>query len=496
MSHAHLPAANLFETHSYIDGQWCHGESSFPLYNPATGKLLCELSRINSRQVAHCINVADVAQKKWCEASSAHRASILYKWYELIIECKDKLAHLLCLEQGKPITEALAEINYGASYVKWYSEEARRINGELIPSPNGHDQMMVNKQAIGLVAAITPWNFPNAMITRKVAPALAAGCSVILKPSELTPLSALALAGLSQQAGLPAGLFNVVIHDEPQAACELLLAEPRIRKLSFTGSTSVGQYLMAKSAPTLKRLSLELGGNAPFIVFADANIDDAVDSAMIAKFRNAGQTCIAANRFIIADEVVEEFKTKLKEKMLELQVGDGSKSDTHLGPLINNKAKKKADKLISQALTLGASVESLCKNLKQKNNNNEVLVDNNNYCLPTIVDGITLDMDIWQQEIFAPIVSIISFKTETQALTMANDTKSGLAAYLFTTDMDRVFRFNNELEFGMVAINTGVLSNEMAPFGGIKHSGFGREGSHHGINDYLQLKYAYLKLNK
>ncbi len=503
MSHTHLPAAHLFKTHSYIDGQWCTGETSFHLSNPANNQAnnqaLCTLSRITQTQVTHCINIADKAQQKWANESAKTRAEVLYKWYELIIQHKDELAQLLCLEQGKPLAEAAAEISYGASYVKWYSEEAKRLNGELIPAANTRDQMMVNKQAIGLVVAITPWNFPNAMVTRKIAPALAAGCSVILKPSELTPLSALALAGLSQQAGLPAGLFNVVIHDDAPLVCEQLLIEPRVRKLSFTGSTHVGQHLMAKSAQTLKRLSLELGGNAPFIVFADANIDDAVDSAMIAKFRNAGQTCIAANRFIIADEVVDEFCQKLNAKMAQLHIGDGSAANITIGPLINEKAKLKTHTLIEQARALGASIEIMGKLELPTNTLSGVGSDNtsdhNNFCLPTLIRNVSPDMDIWQQEIFAPVVCISTFSSDEQALSMANDTNSGLAAYLFTNNMDRVFRFNNALEFGMVAINTGALSNEMAPFGGIKDSGFGREGSHHGINDYLQLKYSYLKLN-
>ncbi|MBT8113950.1 MAG: NAD-dependent succinate-semialdehyde dehydrogenase, partial [Arenicella sp.] len=411
--------------------------------------------------------------------TAKQRAAILRNWFELVMQHQTDLATILTAEQGKPLAEAAGEIAYGANYIEWFAEEAKRIYGDTIPSLSSNSRIVVLKQPVGVVAAITPWNFPNAMITRKAAPALAAGCSFIVKPAAETPLSALALATLAEEAGVPAGVFNVVISDQSRPIGQVLTGDPRVAKFSFTGSTAVGKVLLAQCAQTVKKVTMELGGNAPFIVFDDADLDEAVKGAMLSKYRNAGQTCVCTNRILVQNGVVEEFTAKLVQAVGELKVGRGDEDGVSIGPVINKGAADSIAELVDKAIAGGARAEI--------GGGRTELGDS--FIQPTVLSGVTADMAVAREEIFGPVAPIIEFADERQAIELANDTEVGLASYVYTRDMGRMWRVSEALEYGMVGINEGIISNEAAPFGGIKESGMGREGSKYGIDDYLEIKY-------
>jgi succinate-semialdehyde dehydrogenase/glutarate-semialdehyde dehydrogenase len=476
-----LQDPTLVKTQALIDGQWLgadHGDTH-PVINPATGAVLTHVPDMGTAETQRAIAAADRALPDWRGKTAKERATLLRRWHDLILANQEDLARLMTLEQGKPLAESRGEVAYGASFIEWFAEEGKRIAGEVIPAPTTDKRLVVIQQGVGVTAAITPWNFPIAMITRKVAPALAAGCTSVVKPAEATPLCALALAELALRAGIPAGVLNVVTTARPSVVGEVLTSSPIVRKLSFTGSTAVGKRLMAQCAPTVKRLSLELGGNAPFIVFNDADLDAAVKGALVSKFRNAGQTCVCANRLLVQDEVYERFTAKLVEAVAALQIGDGMADGTQIGPLINQAAINKVDKLVADAISQGAKVAW--------GGARHAL--GGNFYTPTVLTDATADMALAQEEIFGPVAPIFRFKTDDEAIQLANDTTAGLAAYFYSRDIGRVWRVAEQLEYGMVGINDGLISNEMAPFGGVKESGIGREGSHHGINEYLQIKY-------
>lgn len=474
------PATALLRTANLIDGQWIAADdgATFDVRNPATGDVLARVPACGAAETGRAIDAAAAALPRWRSLTAKSRAGVLRDWFALIVAHTDELAALMTAEGGKPLSEAKGEVAYGASFVEWFAGEATRTYGESIPSPVAGKRLITVRQPVGVCAAITPWNFPLAMITRKVAPALAAGCTVVVKPSEETPLTALALGALAERAGLPAGVLNIVTGD-PQAIGDALCASPVVRKLSFTGSTAVGRLLMAQCAPTVKKMSLELGGNAPFIVFDDADLDAAVDGAMAAKYRNSGQTCVCANRFIVQSGIHDAFAARLAEASARLVVGDGAQPGVAQGPLINAAALVKVEALVSDAVKKGARVlcggarHALCGTFYQ----------------PTVLADVTSSMNLAREEVFGPVAPLFRFDTEAQAIALANDTESGLAAYMYTRDVGRCWRIAEALEYGMVGINTGLISNEVAPFGGIKQSGFGREGSKHGIEDYLDIKY-------
>lgn len=473
---------DLYRPLAYVDGSWFASDAGgkFAVHDPATGEEICQVTDCTSADAERAVAAAKSAFAVWSKVPAKDRSAALMRWADLMLANEDELAVLLSRECGKPLAEAVGEIRYGSAYVKWFAEEAERIYGETIPSPSADQRIMVLKQPIGVVAAITPWNFPNAMITRKVAPALAAGCTVVVKPAEATPLSALAAAYLATEAGLPAGVFNVVPCQNPKDVGEVLSTHPDVRKISFTGSTGVGAALLRNAAPTIKRSSMELGGDAPFVVFDDADIDVALDAAMASKFRNAGQTCVCANRFIVHEDVAEEFATKLASRVDALKVGNGLEQGVEIGPLINDAAIEKVSGLVEDALANGARAVVGGK----KHDAGDL------FFAPTVLTGVTRDMAIANAEIFGPVAPLITFGSEAEAIELANDTPYGLAAYFFTQDLGRAWRVSEALEYGMVALNTGVLSNVAAPFGGMKQSGIGREGSHHGIDEYLELKYV------
>lgn len=476
-----MTMTDLIYQQAFINGQWCDADdkSTFSVTNPADGKILAEVSNLGEEQTLQAIAAAGQALLQWRSLTAKQRSQYLQYWYQLIIEHQEPLAQLLSLEQGKPLAEARGEIRYGASFIEWFAEEGKRTYGETIPSPLPGRRIVTIKQPIGVVAAITPWNFPNAMITRKVAPALAAGCTLVLKPAPETPLSALALAALAKQAGIPDGVFNVVTGTDAVAIGRALTQSTLVRKLSFTGSTHIGKLLMAQCAPTVKKMSLELGGNAPFIVFDDADLDAAVAGAIIAKFRNSGQTCVCANRFLVQDPIYSEFSQKLAAAVALLQVGPALEGNVQQGPLINSDAIEKVKSHISDAKNLGA----------------QVLTGGQPHPLgglffqPTVLTEVTDTMLIAHQETFGPVAPLMRFQTEEQAIALANQTDSGLAAYFYSRDIGRIYRVAEALECGMVGINEGIISNEAAPFGGIKQSGLGREGSRYGIEDYMEIKY-------
>ena len=470
----------LLKSACLIDGHWRSDTTDRWLVvdNPANGQIVGKVPDFGEKETIEAIEAAERAGVDWKSRTASARAEILQSWYRLIVENRTGLASILTVEQGKPLRESLSEIDYAASFVQWFAEEGKRVYGELIPSPASDRRILVYKQPVGVCAAITPWNFPAAMVTRKIAPALAAGCTMILKPAEQTPLTALALAELAQQAGFPPGVLNVITGD-PIAIGRALTSHTTVRKLSFTGSTEVGQLLMAQCAPTLKRLSLELGGNAPFLVFEDADLDEAVHGFMAAKFRNAGQTCICANRLLVQSTIYDRFEAHLMSAIENLRVGNGMEPEVDQGPLIDQAAVQKVERLLEDAKAQGAAIA--CGGHRHPKGSN--------WFKPTLVKNVRNEMAIAQEEIFGPVVAMIPFDTEQEALRLANDTRYGLAAYFYTRDLGRMFRVAEGLEFGMVATNTGSLSTEVAPFGGIKHSGFGREGSHFGIDEYLQLKY-------
>lgn len=470
---------SLIRQQAFIAGQWVDADAgaSFPVYDPASGSMLAKVPDMGVAETVRAIAAADAAMGAWRRLLAKERSEILRRWYELILENVDELAFIMTSEQGKPLDEAAGEVRSAATYVEWFAEEAKRVYGDVIPT-NGHDRrLMVIRQPVGVCAAITPWNFPIATITRKVAPALAAGCSLVIKPAEQTPLTALALAVLAQRAGFPDGVFNVITGDAVAIGGELS-SNARVRKLSFTGSTEVGRLLMAQCAPTIKKLSLELGGNAPFIVFDDADLNAAVEGAIASKFRNTGQTCVCANRILVQAGIYERFAERLAEVVKALPVGPGTEEGVRLGPLIDAEALAKVEAHIADATEKGA----------------RVLTGGGRHGLggtffqPTVLADLTPAMRIAHEETFGPVAPLFRFETEDEAVRMANDTEFGLAAYFYSRDIGRIFRVAEELEYGMVAINTGRMSNELSPFGGIKQSGMGREGSRYGIDDYLELK--------
>lgn len=469
-----------FREQGYIDGLWCDAQNkeTVDVINPATGEHLGTIPNMSTQEATKAIDAAQKALPQWQALTGHQRATLLQKWFSLIIENKRKLAELMTFEQGKPVAEAEGEISYAASFIEWFAEQGKRTNGEIIPSPTADKRIMVIKQGIGVCAAITPWNFPAAMITRKAAPALAAGCTMVIKPANETPYSALALAELAAKAGIPAGVINIVTGDAVKIG-EVLTSDSRVRKLSFTGSTGVGRLLMRQCSESIKKVSLELGGNAPFIVFDDADIDKAVAGAMAAKFRNAGQTCVCANRFYIHKEVYQQFSERFVAAVKKLNVGNGFDKDVTIGPLINRKAVEKSQSLLADALTKGATL--LCGGESDK--------AGENFFQPTVIGNVQLNSQILEEEIFGPVAPLVIFENEDEVIKFANNTIYGLAAYFYSENPQRIWRVSEKLEYGMVGINTGAISNEVAPFGGIKQSGLGREGSEHGIEDYMELKY-------
>ncbi|WP_274389240.1 NAD-dependent succinate-semialdehyde dehydrogenase [Paraburkholderia tagetis] len=475
-----LKDAALLRHHAYIDGQWCPADSgaSFDVLDPATGATLGSVPLMSEAETTRAIDAANAAWPAWRARTAKARAQLLRRWYELVIENADDLALILTAEQGKPLAEAKGEVIYGASFIEWFAEEGKRVAGDTLATPASDKRLVVIKEPVGVCAAITPWNFPNAMITRKAGPALAAGCPIVVKPAEATPFSALALAVLAERAGIPKGVFNVVTGD-PKAIGQAMTSSPVVRKLSFTGSTAVGRLLMAQSAPTVKKVTLELGGNAPFIVFDDADLDAAVEGAIASKYRNNGQTCVCTNRFYVHDRVYDAFAAKLATAVQGLKVGHGTEGGVTLGPLINEAAVRKVEAHISDALDKGATLVTGGKRhaLGQ------------GFFEPTVLTNTTAQMAVASEETFGPLAPLFRFSSDEEVVKLANDTEFGLAAYFYSRDIGRVWRVAEQLEYGMVGINTGLISNEVAPFGGVKQSGLGREGSHYGIDDYLVIKY-------
>ncbi len=476
-----LKHARLLRQDAYINGQWQAGANRFAVRNPADGSLVAQVTNATSEDAEQAIAAAQAAFPAWAAKTGPERAAILRRWYELILEHADDLALLLTFEQGKPLAQARGEVTYGAGFIEWFAEEAKRINGDVLTPSTSDKRMLVIKQAIGVCAAITPWNFPIAMITRKVAPALAAGCSIVIKPAEQTPLCALALAQLAQEAGFPAGVINVLAADADSSVDvgAALCASPVVRHLSFTGSTEVGRILMQQCAPTIKKLSLELGGQAPFIVFDDADLDAAVEGAMRSKYRNSGQTCVCANRFYAHTSIYNEFVARLTKASAALKWGNGQDPDVDLGPLIEPSALEKVERHVADALEKGATLET---GGKRDHNGGR-------FYLPTVLSGVRNDMLITREETFGPVAAVLSFESDEEVIAAANDTEFGLAAYFYARDIGRVWRVAEQLEYGMVGINTGAISNRSAPFGGVKQSGLGREGSKYGIEEYLEMKY-------
>ncbi len=470
----------LLKTKAYIDGKWCDSNdgSTFDVTNPANGAVIATCASCGTDETKQAVEAASRAFNTWRQTTAKERAAILRKWFTLMMEAQEDLAHILTAEQGKPLAESRAEIGYGANYIEWFSEESKRIYGDTIPEPSKDRRIIVIKQPVGVVACITPWNFPNAMLTRKIAPALAAGCTVVCKPANATPLSAFAFAELAERAGVPPGVINIVAGRTSEIGSELT-SNPTVRKLTFTGSTPVGKRLMAACSATVKRTSMELGGNAPFIVFDDADIDAAVAGAVICKFRNAGQTCVCANRILVQESVYDEFSEKLAAATAGLKLGDGTADGVTMGPLINEGAANDVIEFIEDAVANGA-------NLVAGGRRSDLGAC---YIEPTILTGVNDEMRVFREEIFGPVAPIFKFKTEDEAIAMANDTEFGLACYFYSRDIGRIWRVGEGLEYGIVGINEGIISNEMAPFGGVKESGQGREGSKYGLDDYLEIKY-------
>jgi succinate-semialdehyde dehydrogenase / glutarate-semialdehyde dehydrogenase len=457
-------------------------EARFGVFNPANGALVGEAPDMGSAEAEAAIAAAAAAMPAWAALTAKARAAILRRWHDLILERQEELAHLLSQEQGKPLEEALGEVRFGASFIEWFAEEGKRLYGDVIPTHAPGKRLLAIKQPIGVVGAITPWNFPNGMVARKVAPALAAGCPVVLKPAEDAPLSAIALAVLAKQAGVPADVFQVVTAKAPGPVAEALTASPIVRKISFTGSTRVGKLLMRQCADTVKKVSLELGGNAPFIVFADADLDAAVAGAVASKFRNAGQTCVCANRIYVQAPVMDAFVARFSAAVSRLVVGEGASPDTQVGPLINPAALAKVDGLVRDAVAKGATIVLGGERHPRRGN----------FYRPTVLTGVTGDMEIAHAEIFGPVAPLFRFETEEEVIERANDTPYGLAAYYWTRDLGRAIRVGEALEYGMVGLNEGLISSEAAPFGGIKESGIGREGSKYGLEEYVEIKYLLL----
>ena len=474
-----LKDATLLKTDALIDGEWVKGSSRFDVIDPATGHKLADVANLGPADAEKAVAAANAAWPAWRTKTAKERSILLRKWYDLIMANQDDLGRIMTAEQGKPLPEAKGEVAYGASFVEWFAEEAKRINGETLPQFDNNRRLMVLKQPIGVCAAITPWNFPLAMITRKVAPALAAGCPVIIKPAELTPLTALATVELAIRAGIPAGVINMVTADADNsiAVGKVLCASDVVRHISFTGSTEVGRILMAQSAPTVKKMSLELGGNAPFIVFNDADIESAVEGAFASKYRNAGQTCVCANRLYAQDGIYDKFVKKLAAKVAKMKVGNGFDDGVVIGPLIEDAAVNKVARHVADAVNKGGEVLTGGEKMKGQ------------FFEPTVISGATADMLVATEETFGPLAPVFRFKTEQEAIDAANATIFGLASYFYARDIGRITRVGEALEYGIVGINTGIISVEQAPFGGVKQSGLGREGSRHGLDEYLEMKY-------
>jgi succinate-semialdehyde dehydrogenase/glutarate-semialdehyde dehydrogenase len=479
---ATLGDPGLLKTDALIGGEWIRGNSRFAVADPATGQKLADVADTGAAEAQAAITAATQAWPAWRAKTAKERGAILMKWFHLLHQHADDLARIMTAEQGKPLAEAKGEVAYGASFLEWFAEEARRVYGETIPTTDNNKRYLVIKQPVGVCAAITPWNFPIAMITRKVAPALAAGCPVIIKPAEQTPLSALAVAELAQRAGMPPGVLNVLSADGDNSIAigKVLCGSDGVRHLSFTGSTEVGRILARQCAPTIKKLSLELGGNAPFIVFDDADLDSAVEGAIVAKYRNAGQTCVCANRLYVQDGVYDTFVAKLSAKAGAIKVGNGFEAGVNQGPLIDAQAIAKVESHVGDALAKGAKLVLGGQRIGER------------FYQPTILSEVTSDMLCAREETFGPLAPVFRFKTEAEAIAMANDTEFGLASYFYSRDVGRIFRVGEALEYGMVGINTGMISTTEVPFGGVKQSGLGREGSHHGIDDYVEIKYLCL----
>ncbi|GKW47937.1 NAD-dependent succinate-semialdehyde dehydrogenase [Halomonas sp. NCCP-2165] len=476
-----LKKTALLQTGLYINGQWQQASEHYTVTNPATGSVIADVARAGKAETQSAIDVAHVAFKTWRRKTAKERSKVVRRWGELMMEHQHDLATILTTEQGKPFTEALGEVAYAAGFLEWFAEEAKRVYGDVVPSHKADARIVVTKEAIGVVGAITPWNFPLAMITRKAGPAIAAGCSMVLKPSEETPLSALALAVLAEEAGVPAGVFNVVSGDAP-AIGGAIMESKLVRKVSFTGSTRTGKLLMRQAADTVKKLSLELGGNAPFIVFDDADIDAAVQGAMASKFRNTGQTCVCVNRFYVQDSVYEEFTRKLVQAVSQLKVSEGFREGASQGPLINAMALDKVETHVADAVEKGG----------------EILIGGKpselggTFYQPTVIGNANAEMMVTDEETFGPVAACYRFSSEEEVLSMANDTDYGLSAYFYSRDIGRIWRVAEELEAGILGINEGIISTEVAPFGGVKESGLGREGSRYGIEDYVEIKYMLM----
>lgn len=469
----------LYRVDSYIDSTWVASDSRFEVHNPASGEVIAHVVDGGTQLAERAIKAAEKALQDWRARTAADRCRLVRRWFELIMEHQDELGYIMTVEQGKPLAEAKGEVAYGASFVEWFAEEGKRVYGETIPAPSAGRRIVVIKQPVGVVAAITPWNFPNSMITRKAAPALAVGCTFVLRPASETPLSALALARLAEMAGFPPGVFNIVTGKDSRGMGKVFTESPKVAKFSFTGSTAVGKQLIAQCASTVKRVSMELGGNAPFLVFDDADLDAAVVGAVASKYRNAGQTCVCANRFLVQRKVQDAFAEKLAGAVARLQVGNGLEAGVEIGPLINRQAFQDVDNLVRDSLAAGA----------------ELVLGGKPHALgglfyePTILKNVTNSMPVAVNEIFGPVAPLITFDTEEEGIALANATPFGLAAYFYARDIGRIWRVAEGLEYGMVGINEGIISNAAAPFGGVKESGLGREGSRHGMDEYLEIKY-------
>ena len=474
-----LKDPTLLKTDALINGQWVAGASRFDVHDPATGTKLADVANLGPADAEAAIAAANAAWPAWRTKTAKERSIILRKWYDLLMANQEDLGRIMTAEQGKPFAEAKGEVAYGASFVEWYAEEAKRVNGETLPQFDNNRRLLVVRQPIGVCAAITPWNFPLAMITRKVAPALAAGCPVVIKPAELTPLTALAAAELAMRAGIPSGVLNLLTADGANsiAVGKVFCASDVVRHISFTGSTEVGRILMAQSAPTVKKLALELGGNAPFIVFDDADIDSAVEGAMASKYRNAGQTCVCANRLYVQDGVYDEFVEKFAARVKALTVGNGFEDGVVQGPLIEDAAVQKVQRHVADALGKGGKLMAGGKKLQGQ------------FFEPTVIAEATADMLCAREETFGPFAPVFRFTTEQDAIDAANNTEFGLASYFYSRDVGRIFRVSEALEYGMVGINVGIIASEHVPFGGVKQSGLGREGSYHGMDEYVEMKY-------
>tara|TARA_Y100000768_G_scaffold388780_1_gene387131 strand:+ start:21666 stop:23159 length:1494 start_codon:yes stop_codon:yes gene_type:complete len=471
----------LIFSSSYIGGEFKKfSDKVFPVNNPANSEKWAEVSDDGVEGVEKAIEEAKEAYPEWASLTAKERAEVLEKWNDLILAHKETLAQIMTLESGKPIKESRGEVEYGSSFIKWFAEEGKRTYGDIIPTPSADKRILTIKQPIGVVGAITPWNFPLAMITRKIAPALAAGCTVVVRPSEQTPLTALAIARLSKDAGFPKGVINICMGSDSSGMGKAICESEVVKKISFTGSTRVGQILMSQSSDTLKKMSLELGGNAPFIVFKDADLDKAVEGLIAAKFRNSGQTCVCVNRIFIQDEVFDEFTKKFVKKVRELKIGPGMEEENHIGPLIHEDAVKKAENFVKDALKKGGELLTGGE------------VETGQFFKPTVISKATEEMNFFREETFSPIAPLFKFSSEEEVIRKANDTEFGLASYFFSKNMNRIWRVSEALEYGMVGVNTGIISNEVAPFGGVKFSGMGREGSKYGISDFMEIKYICL----